>query len=105
MSPTTSILVFRIFLLRKAKCYCGGSSKQLDILTTPTDSICDQTDEEIAKLDEVERPTVREGKLRHILRLTDLRGKAAKGRERVCQTHHSGLAGSCLVDRARSVDV
>ncbi|UWU94311.1 hypothetical protein [Bradyrhizobium sp. CB1015] len=94
------------FLLRKPKRYCGGSSKQLAILTTPTDSICGQTDEEIAKLDEVERPTVREGKLRHcILRLTDLRGKAAKGRERVCQTHHSGLAGSCLVDRAPSVDV
>lgn len=42
---------------------------------------------EIAKLDEVERPTLREGKLRRgILRLTDLYGKAAKGRERVCQT-------------------
>lgn len=74
-----------------------------NFLTTPTDSICGQTDEEIAKLDEVERPAVREGKLRHcILRLTDLRGK---GRERVCQTHHSGLAGSCMIDRAPSVDV
>lgn len=42
---------------------------------------------EIAKLEEVERPTLREGKLRRgILRLTDFCDKAAKGRERVCQT-------------------
>ena len=62
--------------------------------------------EEIAKLEEIERPTAREESCTMVSsRLTDLRGKAATVTgARLPDLITVGVAGSYLVDRAPSVD-